>query len=99
MQVGDEVIRFGRLILQVDVLPDGAEIVAPMKRAGRLNAAENAHKSSICLSKRAGSSATLAARSLFEAFPRLRLQRRRPAKRSPPARRRERSSRPLDCRS
>src|SRR5207245_111982 len=39
--VGDEVITFG-LILQVDVLLDGAEVVAEMQFARRLHAAEDA---------------------------------------------------------
>ncbi len=44
VQVGDEVKRL-LVILQGDVLADGAEVVAPVDRAGRLDAAENAHGS------------------------------------------------------
>src|SRR5438045_8995942 len=42
MQIRDEIKR-GIFMLQIDVLPDGAEIVAPVKSARRLNAGENAH--------------------------------------------------------
>ncbi len=46
VQIGDEVVRFiGRL--QVNVLADGAKIVAPMKSASRLNAREDAHDKGI----------------------------------------------------
>ena len=43
VQVGDEVEGVVRLALQFDVLPDRAEVVAPVKSARRLNAGENAH--------------------------------------------------------
>ena len=42
VQVGDEVVRL-LVVLQVDVLADGAEVVAPVESAGGLNAAENLH--------------------------------------------------------
>ena len=42
VQIRDEIVS-GRLVLQIDVLPDGAEIVAPVEAAGRLNAGENVH--------------------------------------------------------
>ena len=43
VQVGDEVEGVVGLVLQVDVLPDRAEIVAPVKSAGRLDAGKNTH--------------------------------------------------------
>ena len=42
MQVGDEVKRL-LVVLQGDVLADRAEVVAPVDRAGRLDAGENTH--------------------------------------------------------
>ena len=42
VQVGDEVKRL-LVVLQGNVLADRAEVVAPVDRAGRLDAAENAH--------------------------------------------------------
>ncbi len=42
VQVGDEVKRL-LVVLQGDVLADCAEVVAPVDRAGRLDAAENFH--------------------------------------------------------
>ncbi len=42
VQIGDEVIGFV-FALQIDVLPDGAEIVAPVKSARRLNAGKHTH--------------------------------------------------------
>ncbi len=42
VQVGDEIKRLF-VILQSDVLADRAEIIAPVDRAGRLDAAEYAH--------------------------------------------------------
>jgi hypothetical protein len=43
VQVGDEIERIVGLILQFDVLPNRAEIVAPVKTASRLDAGENSH--------------------------------------------------------
>ena len=43
VQVGDEIKRLLGLILQFDVLPNRAEIVAPVKTTCRLNAGENSH--------------------------------------------------------
>ena len=43
VQIGDEVEGPLGLPLQFDVLPDRAEVVAPVKSARRLNAGENSH--------------------------------------------------------
>ena len=43
VQVGDEVEGVLRLALQVDVLPDRAEVVAPVESARRLNAGKDTH--------------------------------------------------------
>ena len=40
VQIGNEVVRF-IAVLQVDVLPDGAEVVAPVESASGLNAGED----------------------------------------------------------
>ena len=42
VQVGNEVKRRIGPVLQVDVLADGAKVVAPVKTAGRLDAGKNA---------------------------------------------------------
>ena len=41
VQIGDEVERLAR-VLQIYVLPDRAEIIAPMEAARRLNARQDA---------------------------------------------------------
>ena len=43
VQIGDEVEGVVRLALQIDVLPDRAEVVAPVESSCRLNAGKNAH--------------------------------------------------------
>jgi hypothetical protein len=42
MQIGNKVVR-ALLMLQVDVLSNCAEVVAPMETASGLNAGKNAH--------------------------------------------------------
>ena len=43
VQIGDEVIRL-IFVLQGNVLADGAEVIAPVEAAGRLNAGKNTHR-------------------------------------------------------
>jgi hypothetical protein len=50
VQVGDEVVRLVAM-LQVDVLPYRAEIIAPVKSAGGLDSGENSHEGVRALSK------------------------------------------------